>query len=170
MSDSGHPSEEPNAIPVERATFREDAKAGVHMPSTRFLEKGAQAVALANSGKSYSQIAAELGCSKSTAHAYVVTTLRWSVGQAGAEEVFWNTVARLNAALGAIWPKVLEGDYQAIDRFLRIEATRRSLYGLDAPTKIRLEQVSEEAIDQAIEDRRSALRLLAGGAADTETG
>jgi hypothetical protein len=38
---------------------------------------------------------------------------------------------RLDKALAAVWPKVLEGDSKAIDAFLRIEDRRSRLLGLD---------------------------------------
>jgi hypothetical protein len=139
------------------------------MPSAAFLDKGATAVALVKAGKSYRQIAEALDCSVSTAHHYVVTSLRWAVGgRAGGEEVFWTEVARLDAMIEAIWPKVVEGDLPSIDRALRISARRAALYGLDAPTKISVQQVPEEAIDHAIAERRQAIRLLRS--TDTQAG
>ena len=38
---------------------------------------------------------------------------------------------RLDVALQVIWPKVLEGDLAAIDRFLAIATRRAKLWGLD---------------------------------------
>lgn len=42
---------------------------------------------------------------------------------------------RLDVAQAAIWPLVVQGDLNAIDRLLRISARRAALLGLDAPVK-----------------------------------
>jgi hypothetical protein len=45
---------------------------------------------------------------------------------------------RLDRALNAMWQAVLDGNLQAIDRFLRVEERRAKLRGLDAPEKMQL--------------------------------
>ena len=52
-----------------------------------------------------------------------------------AQETLMLELARLDAALMAIWRGVQSGDYQAIDRLLRIMDRRAKMLGLDAPAK-----------------------------------
>ncbi len=121
------------------STLRQETSKANKMPSQQVLERGARALELSKAGLTYREIAEQLGVNASTVHGYVVRTLRWSVGQAGAEEIFQREVARLDSMLRAIWPKVLNGDLHAVDRALRISARRAALYGLDAPTKVHLD-------------------------------
>ena len=58
--------------------------------------------------------------------------------------------ARLDLAQASIWPKVLEGDLNAVNTFLRLSARRAALNGLDAPTKIELGVSVKKEMDEAL--------------------
>jgi hypothetical protein len=55
-------------------------------------------------------------------------------------------IERLDTALKAIWPAVLEGDLGAIDRLIRIQDRRSRYEGLDAPIK------TESKVQYALDD------------------
>jgi hypothetical protein len=57
-----------------------------------------------------------------------------------------DSIARLNDALKAINEKVRDGDTDAINTMLKIEAQRAKLLGLDAPTKIEADVKAEVAV------------------------
>ena len=70
-----------------------------------------------------------------------------------AEEVRELMLERLDAALRAVWPRVLEADDGAINSLLRIEARRAKLLGLDAPATVShdvlLRQIAAAAAEEA---------------------
>jgi hypothetical protein len=55
--------------------------------------------------------------------------------QEPADELRTLEVERLDAAAAAIYPSVKQGQYGAIDRWIKIMERRAKLLGLDAPTK-----------------------------------
>ncbi len=68
---------------------------------------------------------------------------------------------RLDKALAAIWPEVLAGNFDAVDRMLKIGARRSKLLGLDAPKKIDItQQVTEKALKAGL-DPEEVLREVA---------
>jgi hypothetical protein len=93
-------------------------------------ERQRKALDLHLTGLSYSQIAAELGTSKSRAHDYVKTALGSAVEAppAGMPSLDRDTaLARLDAMLSGLWPKARTGDVAAVDRVLKIEERRAQL-------------------------------------------
>lgn len=55
---------------------------------------------------------------------------------------------RIEATLRAIWPQVLDGNLQAIDRATRLSAEKRKMLGLDAPdVQVQLRLGSSEGMD-----------------------
>lgn len=97
-----------------------------------------EAVALRMTGQTYAEIGAALGVSRPQAFRLVTAEIaRWA---AEARETIDALRAlesdRLDASQAAIWPGVLKGELDAIDRFLRISARRCALLGLDRPVKV----------------------------------
>jgi transposase len=88
-------------------------------------------------GKSYREIASELGISHQTAHSDAMAVMDRLKAETieTAERVREIELARLDKAQKAIWPDVKQGDQGAIDTFLKIQARRAKLMGLDAPEK-----------------------------------
>lgn len=107
-------------------------------------------------GRTIREIAADVGVSRSIAHADVVAVLDRIKAEANdtAEQVRQLEIERLDKMLDSFWQRVLEGDEKAADVVLKVQARRSKLLGLDAP-----EQHSVEAsVTQA--DPATAARLV----------
>lgn len=106
-------------------------KTGVNAIST--LEKQRRALELRKAGATFEMIADSLGYQFPSAAAKAVKTAMKAIIKEPAEEVRDMEVARLDAALFAIWSQVKSGNHGAIDRFLKIQDRRAAYLGLDAP-------------------------------------
>ena len=105
-----------------------------------------KAVALRIAGATYEQIGRELGITSQAAWKHVTVALA-DVRQKTAEDadiLRVTELSRLDAAQASIWPRVVQGDNQAIDRFLRISKRRGEITGIDAPTKTDLTSGGKE--------------------------
>lgn len=87
----------------------------------------------ANPGLSSRAVARLVGCSPATAHRDIVAVrAEWrarreeAYGERAAEDI-----ARTDAMISIIWPKVQAGDLRAIDRLLAILSYRARVLGLD---------------------------------------
>ena len=104
----------------------------------RSTEKGRRALELRKQGLSYTKIAAEIGCARSTAHLYVSRELE-ALAQTchdEAEQVRDLEIHRLDDLYMQALQHVQAGEIPAIDRCLRIMERRAKLLGLDAPEQI----------------------------------
>lgn len=110
----------------------------VTKPQTRSALRQAQAIELRRAGRSFSEIAASIGCGKSQAHRLVHAALLETRAQIAAqsEELKAEEISRLDALLGSLWAKARGGDLQAVDRVLKISERRSKLLGLDAPVRM----------------------------------
>ena len=100
-------------------------------------ERRRKAVALRIAGATYEQIGRELGITSQAAWKHVTIALT-AIRQKTAEDadvLRVTELARLDAAQASIWPRVVQGDNQAIDRFLRISKRRGEITGIDAPLR-----------------------------------
>lgn len=119
----------------ERASFDGDP-----IPTTSLIlaKQGADKRALIMrriaAGYTVAEIAQELGETVTNVQRHKVKALR-DIVYDSVEEARLIEDARLDAALRAIWDSVLEGNLQAIDRFLRISERRAKLLGLETPPK-----------------------------------
>lgn len=121
-------------------------------------------------GKSFPAIAAEVGCSTSTAHKAVSDWLERTRKDTAQDAVAVLTleIERLDTMLAALWPAATAGDCQAVDRCLRIMERRAKLLGLDAPDRHRLEAAKVDMggepmpVDQARELLAQRLQALSG--------
>lgn len=99
-------------------------------------EKQRQALELRKAGVSYADIAEIVGYKgQSGAHAAVKAALFKTIKEP-ADELRQLECERLDVMLKSIWPSVLEGSNEAVDRAIKIIARRAALLGLDAPTKV----------------------------------
>lgn len=97
------------------------------------VEKQRRALELRKAGATFEMIADTLGYKFPAAAHKAVTTALHNVIKEPAEEVRDMEVARLDAALFAIWSQVKAGNHGAIDRFIKIQDRRAAYLGLDAP-------------------------------------
>ena len=99
-------------------------------------EKAVKALELRRQGKSYVQIAKELGYSSgSGAHGAVKKALRKALKEP-ADELRALENARLDAMLIALWPEIEKGDPKSIMAGVRISERRAKLNGLDEPAEL----------------------------------
>lgn len=96
-----------------------------------------QALDLRIAGVSYRDIAKAIGLSPSGAHKAVDRALAEIAEQTNekAERVRSIELQRLDKMSTAVWKEVVNGNYAAIDRALRIQERRSRLLGLDAPER-----------------------------------
>lgn len=97
-----------------------------------------RALELRKAGKSYSEIAADLGVTKQGVGKMLKRelTLLAESTQGMAAQYRQLELVRLDKLLAGIWDKAAGGDESAIDRALRIIAQRSKLLGLDMPIKV----------------------------------
>lgn len=94
-------------------------------------KRDAMACDLRRAGCTYQEIANALGMSDaSVARDAIIRARKAIIAEPVRELVEWET-ERLDKMLAAIWPKVQNGNLQAIDRALKISARRSALLGLD---------------------------------------
>lgn len=104
---------------------------------------------------SYREIADELGIPETTAQAICAR----EIGRLSAEETRSSDLARLleldrlDAIGRVLWPKVLNGDGASIDRYLKLMERRSRYLGLDAATRVDIEErlrqaAREEGLDE----------------------
>jgi DNA-binding transcriptional regulator LsrR (DeoR family) len=104
----------------------------------RHAEQIAAAMSHRRDGLAFSEIAARLGVSKTTAHRLTQEALaeyRVRTETDTAEHVSLQ-LARIDSALQAISTQIQQGHLGAIDRLIRLEERRARLLGLDAPTRL----------------------------------
>lgn len=96
-----------------------------------------QILELALSGRNGPQIAAEVGVARSTVHKTLHRIWdRTEQPKATALRTKWDL--RIEAAIGGLWPKVLDGDVTAVNAFVRLAERAAKMHGLD-------QQVSRDA-------------------------
>lgn len=179
-------------MPREDAAPR--AANGRYTRTVEQAEQDAEAARLRSRGRSYPQIAAELGISKQSAQRAVARVLAETVAEAAAE-VRQLELDRLDfilqQAIGVLEREhlvVSHGEVvrvnrkpliddapvlQAIDRILAIQTRRAKLLGLDAPKQV--EVITVDTIDAEIrrleqelaEQDRAAVKLGGGDAGET---
>jgi hypothetical protein len=114
-------------------------KTGESSTSVRRLvaaERHLQALELRKVGKSFPEIARELGYgSASAAYDAVMHGLRLTF-QEPADEVRRVELERCDKLLAAVWPMALRGDLQAVASVLRVMERRAKYLGLDAPVTV----------------------------------
>lgn len=120
----------------------------------RAAQRREQAFHLRLAGATYSAIGAALGISKQAAHSLVLETLdetRIKTAEAVAQ-VRELEVARIDAIVAKLWAQ--RGDPRTADTILRAIDRRARLLGLDAPTKVEADVVSN--LGPMTDDERAA--------------
>lgn len=142
-------------------------------------QRDAEAARLRSSGFTYREIAARVECSPGAAHARVQRALAAVPAEAVHElrrieearlddlwKVAWRvatrdhvTVSHGKVILDAQGEPLLDDapKLHAVLACLRIQERRARLFGLDEPTKTRIEVVSEDTVDQAIRELEAEL-------------
>jgi hypothetical protein len=119
----------------EGAMARKDSDRGTRLTAAR---RRVLALELRKAGASVRAIADQLGAGKTTIARDLQRALAdlLAVEVASMDELRALELARLDAALVAIWPKVRAGDLLAVDRLVRLSKRRSELLGLDAPVRV----------------------------------
>jgi len=115
----------------------------------------AHVVSLRSSGRTYEQIAMEIGLSgKSQAFRILQRALR-RIPAERVDELRALDSARLDAMTSAIWPKALSGDPKAIGLMLKILERRARMLGLDrestsptTPDPLVLDEMAEALVER----------------------
>jgi hypothetical protein len=114
--------------------------------AARLLSRQANAVGLRLAGATYPQIAEALGYDNAAnARRVVVESLRLTA-ERDITELRDLENARLDRMLQGLWPKVINGDSDAINSALRISQRRAKLNGLDAPVRVVITDDTAERI------------------------
>jgi hypothetical protein len=103
-------------------------------------------------GLTFQAIGEKLGVSKQAAIKLVEKALAELSAEVekSADKLREIETARLDTVQAAIWGDVLKGDVQAVDRYIKISARRAALWGMDSPTKINLNELSDDEIKRAL--------------------
>lgn len=131
-------------------------------------DREAQAIALRRQGLTYQAIADAMNISAPGAFQMVKRGLDRTLREV-ADDYRELEVQRLETALAAIWPKVIEGNLAAIDRMMRLVEVRAKLLGLNAPTKIEQEVTVFEGGTELDREVQRLAELLAANA-DSNSG
>lgn len=111
------------------------AKESLKWNTVKATERQLKAVELRMAGRTYQEIATELGYAHpSGAHAAVQSVLKEARSEA-AEEMRELELDRLNKLLSGVWEKALAGDVKAVHAVLAIIDKRSKLAGLYSPTQ-----------------------------------
>ncbi len=124
----------------------------------RRLAREAQLVTMKLSGMTYEQIAERTGYSTGAAARRVVVKALSTVRDQAVADLRMVENARLERANVALWPKVIQGDVDAVHAWVKVSQARRQLNGLDAPQQV---HISTGATSE-LEDALAELRLLVG--------
>ena len=131
----------------------------------QLFEKERQVLAYRQGGATFDQIAQRLGYSnESGARAAFRRAMERIKDDAINSEMRELHRQRLEIALKAIWPQVLQGDFEAIKLMLKILERDAKLYGIDAPIKTEVEVTSHDGnlLRQRTREIVQAVREIAG--------
>lgn len=128
--------------------------------AARAEELRAKVWALRLQGHAVRAIAQQLGCGVATAMRAINSTLDelQAARHEAAREAIALGLERLDSALVAVTPLVQQGDLEAVDRLVKIEARRAKMLGVDAPD--RTEVSGPEGAPIAVEAKTSLAAKL----------
>ncbi len=123
------------------------------------LERRAQVLQLRRQGKTYTQIAQQLGISRTRAHQLVWKEMRRLSEQKDhdVQAMREEAEARLRRLMEAAWEKALGGDLPAIEAVARLQDRLNKLHGLEAPAK---QEVTSKIEKLSPEELRAEARQL----------
>ena len=125
-------------------------------------QKRDRALSLRLTGATYQAIADAMGVNKSTVKRWIDTAID-GVDKENAKQLIALENERLNRAMRAIWPKVIDGQLGAVDRVVKLSERRARLNGLDAPQKVDLGVPEVDLAQVAKEIEDMARREAEGG-------
>ena len=131
----------------------------------QLFEKERQVLAYRQGGATFDQIAQRLGYSnESGARAAFRRAMERIKDDAINSEMRELHRQRLEIALKAIWPQVIQGDFEAIKLMLKILERDAKLFGIDAPIKTEVEVTSYDGnlLRQRTREIVQAVREIAG--------
>lgn len=129
------------------------------------FEKERRVVQYRQTGATFDQIAQKLGYSnESGARAAFKRAMERMRDDAINSEMRELHKQRLEVALQAIWPQVIQGDFEAIKVMLKILERDAKLHGIDAPVKTEVEVTSYDGnlLRQRTREIVQAIREVAG--------
>lgn len=97
-----------------------------------------RAAELKKMGFTYADIGKELGVSRQRAHQYVKEELEKlaEMTQGSIIALRQRSIERIDRMVLSLWSKAIKGDFQAIDRVVKLMEQEAKLLGLHAPQKI----------------------------------
>lgn len=114
-----------------------ETRVNKHSPKNlKARERAIAALELRRTGMTFEDIAAQLGYSSRSGAYNAVNRYLQRIEYEGVDELRKIEGERLDRAMLAIWPQVLNGDLGATNALVRIQERRAKLFGLDAPQKI----------------------------------
>lgn len=127
-----------------------------------------RAIELRKTGATYRQIADQLGYkTEQGANALVKKAIAESLGEA-TDELRTLQYERLNHMLLVIWPKVQAGDEIAIGRAQSIMRDMNAMFGVEAPTKVEVENQQNNMIMVIDGDKDQYIQKLREMAGEVE--
>ncbi len=117
-------------------------------------------------GVSMREIGREIGVSKQRVHVIIDEFRKELIAETYSDALDSRATitARLDVLLKACYPKAAEGDLQAVDRVLRIEAQRAKLWGADVVAEPTVE-VSQEGSEDSADKPAIVVKFRMGGQA-----
>ncbi len=125
----------------------------------RRLAREAQLVTWKLSGMTYEQVAARAGYTTGAAARRVILKALASVRDQAVADLRMVENARLERANMALWPKVLAGDVDAVQAWVKVSQARRQLNGLDAPQQVHISTGATAELEDALAELRRLASL-----------
>jgi hypothetical protein len=140
-------------------------------PKPEVLEREAQVVRLRRQGMTWDMISEQVGYASASAAHWAYQRAAKRVVQEDIDAIRRIETERLDIAQSAIWSRVLNGELQAVQTFVRIQERRAKLLGLDQPFKQQVEITTYDAstIDSEIARLVQFLNSGTQGALDAPT-
>ena len=129
-------------------------------------QRAIAAVELRVQGRTYAQIAAQLGYSDESGGRHAVTRLLARREVESIDELRAVHSARLEGVLSSFWPTAAAGDTDAARIVLRTLASLAKLNGLDAPARVSVGPPMMSNVDFANEAARLIERIATMGCTD----
>jgi hypothetical protein len=132
------------------------------------IQRQRAALDLRISGETFQEIADALGYKHASGAKFAVDSALMKTIKEPADQLRDMEVARMDVMLKSLWPGVLKGNARTVEVAIKVLERRAKLLGLDAPIKINIEQIVNEAAeryglteDEKVELQRSIVEYLA---------
>lgn len=114
------------------------ARSKTHQSRIEKAEKQKKALNLRRAGLTFQEIGDTIGCTRGYAYKLVSRALQEyrTETEEAVKDLRATECARIDQVLRGIWPKAINGNLGAIDRFVKLTDQRAKLLGINAPTKI----------------------------------